>query len=77
VLAFGVLLPLLLDNEQPEFTGRPKEIVANLIILAYSLMIVYAVLVRWARVSLRELGWASENLKRDLAHVPDRTSSFE
>jgi membrane protease YdiL (CAAX protease family) len=66
-LAFGVLLPLLLDNQQPEFTGRPKEILANLILLTYSLFFVYAVLVRWARVPWRELGWGSNHWKRDLA----------
>ena len=66
-LAFGVLLPLLLDNQQPEFTGRPKEILANLILLTYSLAFVYVVLVRWARVPWSELGWGSENWKRDLA----------
>jgi membrane protease YdiL (CAAX protease family) len=62
-----VLLPLLLDNQQPEFTGRPKEILANLILLAYSLTFVHLVLVRWAGVSWRELGWDGRNWKRDLA----------
>jgi len=65
-LAFGVLLPLLLKDQRELFTGSPRELLSNAILLAYSVLFVGLVIVRFGRVSLRELGWVPDRLGRDL-----------
>jgi membrane protease YdiL (CAAX protease family) len=63
---FFVFVPLLLGGSTTFFTGSLREILATALTLAFAIAFVQVVLVRAARVSWRELGWDTSDLRADL-----------